>query len=84
MRFKTPTTTVSRLLGDELVLVNLSTNRMFSANATGACIWDAIVRGDDLHEVRAELVASADAANAGTDFDAFLEMLVSEGLIERA
>jgi Coenzyme PQQ synthesis protein D (PqqD) len=84
VRFKTPTTTVSRLLGDELVLVNLSTNRMFSANETGAWIWDAIVRGDDLSDVRAQLVASADAAEAGTDFDAFVDMLVGEGLIERA
>ena len=84
MRFRSQTTTVSRLLGEELVLVNLSTNRMFSANETGAFIWDAIVRGDDLSDVRAQWVESSGADDAGRDFDAFVEMLVHEGLVERA
>jgi hypothetical protein len=84
VRFKSLPTTVSRLLGDELVLVNLSTNRMFSANDTGALIWQAIVSGDDLETTRAQLVAAADPADAAGDFDAFVAMLISEGLIERA
>jgi hypothetical protein len=84
VRFRSQNTTVSRLLGDELVLVNLSTNRMFSANETGALIWDAIVRGDDLSDVKARLLESSGTEEAGRDFDAFVEMLVSEGLVERA
>jgi len=84
VRFKSLTTTVARMLGDELVLVNLSTNRMFSANATGASIWDAIARGDDLSGVRAGLIESAGSPGAGSDFDAFVEMLLGEGLVERA
>ena len=84
MRFKSLPTTVARLLGDELVLVNLSTNRMFSANDTGAAIWDAIARGGDLSDVRAQLIESAGSPDAGHDFDAFVGMLVAEGLVERA
>jgi hypothetical protein len=75
---------VFRRVGDELVLVNMTTNRMFAANGTAAAIWDALVDGDDVAEVGRRLAAETDAADAPADVDVFVRALMDEGLIERA
>lgn len=84
MRFKAQSHTVFRRVGDELVLVNLTTNRMFAANGTGAAIWDALVSGDDMIAVGQRLASETDAADAPADVDAFVRALSDEGLIEGA
>lgn len=84
MRFKPKTHTIFRNAGDELILVNVSTNRMFAANDTAAQIWAALVRGEDLSEVKDRLVTSTNMPEASRDVEAFVEALISEELIEPA
>jgi len=84
MRFKPQSHTVFRKAGGELILVNVTTNRMFSANETGAAIWDALVRGDDVSKLKEQLLASTNVPETVTDVDEFVEMLIGEGLIENA
>jgi len=84
VRFKPRVHTVFRRVGEELILVNMTTNRMFSANTSGAAIWDAIVVGDDVDRVKARVEEESHVADAPADVDAFVRALVDEDLIERA
>ncbi len=84
MRFKPRAHTVFRRVGEELILVNMTTNRMFSANTSGAAIWDAIVVGDDVDALKMRAAEESHVADAPADVDAFVSALVDEDLIERA
>jgi hypothetical protein len=84
MRFKPSAHTIFRNAGDELILVNVSTNRMFAANETASEVWAALVRGEDLSELKDRLLASTNAPEAPGHVEAFVEMLISEQLIEPA
>jgi hypothetical protein len=84
MRFRPQSHTVFRRAGDELILVNVTTNRMFSANETGAAIWDALVRGEDVSDLKDQWLASTSLPETPADVDAFVEILIGEGLIENA
>jgi hypothetical protein len=46
---------VSRRLGDEVILVNLRTNRISSLNRTGARFWELLSDGRDWNEIQASL-----------------------------
>jgi hypothetical protein len=84
MRFKPQAHTVARRAGEELILVNLTTNRMFSANDSGSRIWDAIARGEDIDGLASALTESADTNTVADDVEAFVDLLLREALIERA
>lgn len=82
MRYRVIADTLARQMSDELVLVNVSTNKIFVANETGARLWRAIEQGADLDELVRELVSSAsDAQAARQDIDEFLEGLKREGFV---
>jgi hypothetical protein len=82
MRYRVIADTLARQMSDELVLVNVSTNKIFVANETGARLWRAIEEGADLEELVRELVSSAsDAPAARHDIDEFLEGLKREGFV---
>ena len=47
---------VSRRLGDEVVLVHLKTNRIFSLSPTGARFWELLSDGKSRTEIEAALL----------------------------
>jgi hypothetical protein len=74
---------MARTVGNELVLVNLQSGRIFSANGTAAALWQAIEGREDLHEVVESLLGSArDPAAARCEIETFLQALVTEHLAE--
>jgi hypothetical protein len=82
MRYRVIADTLARQMSDELVLVNVATNKIFVANETGARLWRAIEQGADLEELVRELVSSAsDPPAARQDIDEFLEGLKREGFV---
>ena len=58
---------VSRRLGDEAVLINLRTNRMFSLNRTGTRAWELLQTGHDWSAVRSVLLDEFDVQPAMLD-----------------
>jgi hypothetical protein len=42
---------VTQRVDDELVLVNLRTNKIFSLNSTGARFWDLLVSGQSKQQI---------------------------------
>jgi len=76
---------VSRRLGDEIVLVHLETNRIFSLSPTGARLWELLTDGRSRQEIerqlREEYDVSPEAVSA--EIDSLMTMLEAEALVER-
>jgi hypothetical protein len=76
---------VSRRLGDEIVLVHLETNRIFSLSPTGARLWELLSAGrsrpDIEKHLREEYDVSPEAVSA--EIDSLVTMLEAEALVER-
>ena len=43
---------VAQRVGDEIVLVHLKTDRIYSLNATGARIWELLQHHDDIQTIK--------------------------------
>lgn len=75
---------VSRLVGDEMVLVNLGTNQILTLNPTGARVWELLTAGTSRSEIEATLLTEYDVSSSevAASIDALLAELESEGLVE--
>lgn len=56
-------------LDDEVIVMQLKTDRIFSLNPTGACFWELIAGGMKLETVREDM---------GTEFDVPPDVLAAE------
>jgi len=76
--------TVSRHFGDDVVLVHLQTNRIYSLNQTGARVWSLLTDGHDRESIVALLAGEFDVSS-GTlthEVEALLTSLREERLVE--
>jgi hypothetical protein len=73
----------SRRLGDEVVLVHLKTNRIFSLSPTGARFWELLSDGKTRPEIEAELLQEYDVSQdqVSAEIDSLVGMLRAEGLV---
>ena len=78
-----PAQVMSRLVGDETVLLNLETGIYFGLDGVGQRIWDAVVEGDSLEQIAAKIVSDydVDEAHAQADVLEFANELVERGLL---
>jgi hypothetical protein len=76
---------VGRRLGDEMVLVNLRTNRILRLNHTGARLWELLDGGAGVDELGERLAADYDVDRQTLEKDlvAGLERLDALGLVVR-
>src|SRR5947208_17196697 len=74
---------VAQHLGDEVVLVHLRTNQIFTLNRTGARFWELVESGSDLSSVRDALIAEfeVDEAALAGDLERFVAARSEEALI---
>ena len=72
-----------RDFGDETVLVDLKTNRIFSLNATGSRFWVLLATERDRDRIERQLLEEfeVDAAALRHEIDGLLASLEAEGLI---
>ena len=77
---------VSRRLDDEVVLVNLSSNRIFSLNRTGARYWELLGEGKARSEIQNQLAAEfgVEPQQVEQEMTELEANLVAEGLLESA
>jgi hypothetical protein len=75
-----------RRVGDEAVVVNLKTNRIYSLNYTGARLWELISAGHDREAAEAALIEEFDVEEGELreEVARILEELAKEGLILEA
>ena len=78
-----PPQVMSRLVGDETVLLDLESGVYFGLDGVGMRIWESIGEGRTLGEIAALLVAEyeVDEETANTDVIRFASDLVSRGLL---
>ena len=78
-----PPQVMSRLVGDETVLLDLSSGIYFGVDGVGKRIWESVAEGNSLGET-ATIIASefeVDEERAQTDLIAFATDLVERGLL---
>ena len=75
---------VSCRLGDEVVLVHLKTNRIFSLRPTGARFWELLSVGQSRPEIEAALMREYDVTPdaVSTEIDSLVRTLGAEQLVQ--
>ena len=64
LRYKVVTDTVSRRMGNEVVLINLKTDKIFSLNRTAARFWELLSAGHSLSEIENLILQEYDVDRA--------------------
>ena len=74
---------VSRRLGDEVVLVNLKTNRIFALSPTGARFWELLSDGRSRTEIETALMREYEVTReeVAAEIDSLVRTLESEQLV---
>jgi hypothetical protein len=74
---------VARRVGNEVVLVNLRTNRIFSLNRTGARLWELLEQGLTREAIAEQLTKEfdADPARVAAETREILSALAAERLV---
>ena len=74
---------MSRLVGDETVILNLESGMYFGLDGVGKRIWESIGQGRTLGETAATIVSEfeVDEATAHADVVEFISDLVERGLL---
>lgn len=82
--FEIPVQVMSRLVGDETVLMDLSTGIYFGLGGVGKRIWETIAEGQNLAAVAAVIAAEyeVDEARAQADVIEFVSDLVERSLLK--
>jgi len=80
-----PPQVMSRLVGDETVLLDLSSGIYFGVDGVGKRIWDSIAEGRSLGQTAAVIAAEyeVDEVTAQADVVEFTSDLVERGLLTR-
>jgi hypothetical protein len=75
---------LARRVGEELVLVHMARNEIFSLNQTGARLWELLsegrTRSEAVEQLETEFDASAEMVEQ--EADRFMALLEREGLAE--
>lgn len=82
--FKVSSNAVAQRVEDQVVLVNLATNRIFALNATGARFWELLAAGLDQPAIEAQLTREyeVDPESLRSEIDDLLAGLQAESLVE--
>ena len=83
-RVSTPRQVVTRLLGDELVLLNLDTEIYFGLDEVGTRMWDVLSSSPSVEAAFEQLLSEydVDPASLRADLETLLTQLVDGGLVE--
>ena len=82
-RLTIPTQVMSRLVGEETVVLDLASGHYFGLDGVGKLIWESISDGQSLADAVDAIVAEyeVDKSQAEADVTAFADQLVERGLL---
>lgn len=85
IRLTVPPQVISRLVGDETVLLDLASGMYFGLDNVGRIVWESVSRGMSLSEAADAIVAEYDVEReqARADVLEFAEDLVDRGLLAK-
>jgi hypothetical protein len=72
---------VNEVFDGEAIIINLDTGNYYSLLGTATYIWEALAAGHDILMVSAVLSSLAQGIDAQTDVTAFVDHLLTEGLV---
>jgi hypothetical protein len=75
---------VTKRVGDEVVLVHLRTNRIYTLNRTGARFWELLEDGHDPERAREQLLLEFDVGEEQLreEMRGLVDELVDRGLLD--
>ena len=78
-----PDAVATRMDAHQIVLVHLKTDRIFTLNRTGSRVWDLLLEGNALAEIRRRILEEFDISEdrLETELEEFVASLKSEQLI---
>jgi Coenzyme PQQ synthesis protein D (PqqD) len=76
---------VVKRLGDEVVLVDLKTNEIYTLNRTGARLWELLEQEDDLERAQELMLEEFEISEQQLQGEvrAIVDELVTKGLLEQ-
>ena len=76
---------VFRRIDDEMILVNLQTDRIFTLNDTAAQFWELLAEGMSVEQARDQLLDTydVDANKLDAEITVIVDQLLSEAVIEK-
>jgi hypothetical protein len=82
--FKVSPNVVAQRVEDQIVVVNLETNRIFALNSTGARLWELLSEGHDESEIHAQLREeyAVEGNELRDEIEGLLAQLNAEALVE--
>ena len=82
-RLTIPAQVMSRLVGEETVLLDLASGYYFGLDGVGKVIWEAVSDGKSLADAVDAIVAEYDVerSQAESDVTTFVKQLVERGLL---
>jgi hypothetical protein len=85
-RFRSSPDALATRVGDEIVLVDLKTDQIYSLNRTAARIWELMCAGCDRAEVERRMLEEFDVtpAELAEAIDALVASMTRGGLLERS
>jgi hypothetical protein len=74
---------IAQQLGDEIVLLNLHTNRMYELNSTAARMWELLSDGYDIEQIHRQMLLefSVDAAQLANEMKQLLASMQEANLV---
>jgi len=86
VRFRSSPDALATRVGDEIVLVDLKTDQIYSLNRTAARIWELMCGGCDRAEVERRMLEEFDVtpAELAEAIDALVVSMTRGGLLERS
>jgi coenzyme PQQ synthesis protein D (PqqD) len=82
--YKVNPNVVAQRVEDQIVVVNLETNRIFALNSTAARVWELLSEGRDDSAIHAELRQeyAVDAGELSSEIERLLQEMNAESLIQ--
>ena len=86
VRFRSSPDALATRVGDEIVLVDLKTDQIYSLNRTAARIWELLCADCDRAEVERRMLEEFDVtpAELAEAIDALVASMTRGGLLERS
>ncbi len=77
---------VSEIIDEEAIIMDLNSGMYFSADGVGAAIWDGIVCGFEVSQIKQRILQSfaADPVGLDADFENFAASLLANKLVDVA
>ena len=84
-RFRVNPDAVAQRVGEEIVLVHLTTDRMYVLNETGARAWELLCAGHDAPAIRQRMLQEFEVSpnQIADELDHLVRWLQTEDLISR-